>query len=183
MNRRKFISNFLTFITSSGLVFAGINRDVNTKGIDVMSGKNGKGESSGNCLFCYTIYGDCASKKNSKRIIYNRSTGKPMIISSKKYDKWEKDAIKQMENDKVPKLKLGEKMNAKIIIFRKNRLGGSGDLNNFLQGPLDLLVKAGVLKDDNRNIIYSTDGSRMFYDKDNPRVEIELTLSDEDDII
>jgi len=99
-----------------------------------------------------------------------------MVISSKKAQKWYKDAMRQMKDDNVKKLKIKDKLNAKIIIYRKDRRGGPGDLNNFIQAPLDLLVSYGVIDDDNRDIIYSTDGSRLLYDKENPRVEIELSL-------
>ena len=35
-----------------------------------------------------------------------------------------------------------------------------------------MLVKAGVLEDDNRNIIAAHDGSRVYWDKEHPRIEI-----------
>lgn len=38
----------------------------------------------------------------------------------------------------------------------------------------DLLVKEGVLKDDNRSIIRSRDRSRVLYDKERPRAEIRI---------
>lgn len=136
-----------------------------------------KKKSSPTVVFSYTIYGDCASQKNNKRIVYNKRTNKPMIVSSKKATEWRKRALEQMKADHVPKLMLDEPLNAKIIIYRKNRRGGAGDLNNFLQAPLDVLVEYGVIKDDNRDIIYSVDGSRLEYDKENPRVEIELSLT------
>ena len=60
-------------------------------------------------IFKYTIYGDPASKKNSKQIIWNRRTKKPMIISSKKMQRWHKEAKKQMMVDRVPKLRIKEK--------------------------------------------------------------------------
>ena len=37
-----------------------------------------------------------------------------------------------------------------------------------------MLVKYGVLKDDNSEIITSHDGSRVLYDKDNPRTEVTI---------
>ena len=39
----------------------------------------------------------------------------------------------------------------------------------------DILVQAGVLADDNRDIVVGHDGSRVFWDKENPRVEITIT--------
>lgn len=49
------------------------------------------------------------------------------------------------------------------------------DTVNLLEGTLDVLVKHGVLADDNSNIVVSMDGSRVYYDKENPRTEITIT--------
>lgn len=38
----------------------------------------------------------------------------------------------------------------------------------------DILVKEKILKDDNRRIIRDRDGSRVLYDKENPRAEIYI---------
>ena len=38
----------------------------------------------------------------------------------------------------------------------------------------DLLVSAGILADDNSNIVKSHDGTRVLYDKANPRTEIYI---------
>lgn len=46
----------------------------------------------------------------------------------------------------------------------------------------DLLVKEKILKDDNRNVIRCRDGSRVLYDKENPRAEIYIyQYAEEDD--
>lgn len=45
----------------------------------------------------------------------------------------------------------------------------------------DILVKEGILKDDNRNIIRSRDGSRVLYDKERPRAEIWIFAYDEEE--
>lgn len=49
------------------------------------------------------------------------------------------------------------------------------DLVNLLEATCDILVAADVIEDDNCKIIASHDGSRVLYDKTNPRVEITLT--------
>ena len=49
------------------------------------------------------------------------------------------------------------------------------DLTNLLESVDDALVAAGVLADDNSQIIVSHDGSRVLYDKDNPRTEVSIT--------
>lgn len=48
------------------------------------------------------------------------------------------------------------------------------DLVNLLEATDDILVKYGVIKDDNSEIIVSHDGSRVLYDKDNSRTEIYI---------
>ena len=48
------------------------------------------------------------------------------------------------------------------------------DLVNLLQATCDILVKGGVLVDDNCRHIKKVDGSEVLYDKQNPRVEIDL---------
>jgi Holliday junction resolvase RusA-like endonuclease len=44
-----------------------------------------------------------------------------------------------------------------------------------MASTMDILVKADVLKDDNCRIVAAHDGSRVAYDKDQPRVEIVIT--------
>ena len=48
------------------------------------------------------------------------------------------------------------------------------DLCNLLGATCDILVKFGVIADDNCKIVKSHDGSRVLLDKENPRVEIEI---------
>ena len=48
------------------------------------------------------------------------------------------------------------------------------DLVNLQEATLDVLVKYGVILDDNSNIVASMDGSRVLYDKNNPRTEIDI---------
>jgi Holliday junction resolvase RusA-like endonuclease len=50
------------------------------------------------------------------------------------------------------------------------------DLVNLQESTLDVLVKYGILADDNSNIVVSMDGSRVLYSKENPRTEIEIEL-------
>lgn len=49
------------------------------------------------------------------------------------------------------------------------------DLTNLLEAIDDVLVKYGLLKDDNFNIVAGHDGSRVRLDKENPRTEITIT--------
>ena len=49
-----------------------------------------------------------------------------------------------------------------------------GVLSGYLQAVQDVLVVAGILEDDNSNIVASVDGSAVLYDKENPRTEITI---------
>jgi len=52
---------------------------------------------------------------------------------------------------------------------------------NLLAAIDDILVKHGILEDDNRDTVVSHDGSRVYYDKTSPRVEIIITTVDDYD--
>lgn len=52
---------------------------------------------------------------------------------------------------------------------------------NLYEALDDILVKEKILSDDNVNIIRSRDGSRVFYDKANPRAEIYIYAYTEED--
>lgn len=55
------------------------------------------------------------------------------------------------------------------------------DQTNLMECLDDILIAAGVIKDDNSRIVQAHDGTRVLYDKDNPRVEIYITRMPEDD--
>lgn len=48
------------------------------------------------------------------------------------------------------------------------------DLTNLLEAIDDVIVAAGLLADDHCKIIVSHDGSRVAYDKQNPRTEVTI---------
>ena len=63
-------------------------------------------------------------------------------------------------------------INLKALYYMPSRR--KVDLINLHEALHDSLVAANVLLDDNCNIIVSTDGSHVFYDKINPRTEIYI---------
>ncbi len=73
--------------------------------------------------------------------------------------------------------KLGQpidyKVNIKCVFYRGSRR--KSDLVGYLQSIQDILVEAKILLDDNSDIVVSTDGSRVEYDKYEPRTEIVIT--------
>ena len=63
-------------------------------------------------------------------------------------------------------------VNIKALYFMPTRR--RVDLCNLHESLCDVLVKHGVIEDDNSSIIVSMDGSRVLYDKQNPRTEIYI---------
>lgn len=111
------------------------------------------------------------SKKNSQQIFINNMTGKPFIMPSKKFKEYEEVALWY-----IPKnIHINAPVNIKCIFYMPTKR--KCDLTNLLEAIDDIMVKAGLLADDNYTIIESHDGSRVFYDKDNPRTEVIITES------
>ena len=93
-----------------------------------------------------------------------------MIIQSEEYKQYEKDAGWFLKKPASP---ISEPINIKCVFYRDSRR--RVDLTNLLEAIDDILVKYKIIADDNFEIIRGHDGSRVFVDKDNPRVEIEIT--------
>jgi len=110
------------------------------------------------------------SKKNSQQILVNKATGRPFIMPSKKFKEYEKAAMYFMPKLDKP---IDYRVNVICLFYMPTRR--KCDLTNMLEAIDDIMVKAGVLADDNYSIIESHDGSRVFYDKDNPRTEVVIT--------
>ena len=114
------------------------------------------------------------TKKNSSEICYNPVTKMRFIRPSKIYKQYEQDCgifipKKYLNaNIKVP-------VNIKCTFFMASRR--KVDISNLLSAIDDILVHYKVLEDDNCRIIVSHDGSRVYYDKENPRTVIEITKS------
>ena len=114
------------------------------------------------------------TKKNSSRIVKNRATGKTMLIPSKKYKEYEK-ACESLDLSLSKPVDYPCNVEAVYYMPTRRRV----DLVNLEEATLDILVKFGVLVDDNRNIVYTMNGSKVLYDKENPRTEITITPSED----
>ena len=120
------------------------------------------------------LYGRIPSKKNSKNIInrWNRT----FIISSKKYIEWEKEQLEYIEIKRLTKqIEIINplwplKINCIFFMPDKRRT----DLSNKFESIADCLVKAKVIADDNYEILNEVHLYYWWYDKENPRCEIEL---------
>lgn len=126
----------------------------------------------------YIIKGDPRTKKNSMDIV---SFGKKCptcgkrqynkLVQGKANREYSEAALWQLKP--TPPRPIECPVNVKCLFFMKTKRLVDG-LN--LQAAIDdLLVEAEILADDNSRIVVGHDGSRVLYDKDNPRVEITIT--------
>lgn len=124
----------------------------------------------------FTINIQPRTKKNSQQILINHRTGRPFITPSSAYKAYQKAALMCIP----PQARKGidYPVNVRCIYYMGTRR--RCDLNNLLEATADVLVDAGVLADDNSQIVAGHDGSRVLYDKDHPRTEITITRMDDD---
>ena len=115
------------------------------------------------------------TKKNHSRIVYNSKTKVPMVIPSEQYKKYEREFrfCSVTVDGTWPLLPIDFPVNVKCTFYMPTKR--KCDLTNLLEAIDDVLVKYKYLEDDNYSIIAGHDGSRVKYDKECPRTEIEIT--------
>lgn len=121
----------------------------------------------------YTIPIVPVTKKNSQQILRTKQ-GRPFIAPSKKYKAYEKEALVYIVPPRTGPI--DQPCNVKALFYMPTRR--RVDLVNLEEALLDVLVIAGVLADDNAAVVASMDGSRVLYDKANPRTEIEIEINE-----
>lgn len=116
-----------------------------------------------------TLRGRPITKKNSSRIAYTR-TGRPFIRPSAAYERYERACLRQIDWRQEP---IDSRVRLMCVYYMptKHRV----DLCNLIEATQDILVRGGVLADDDSRIVVSLDGSCVAYDKKDPRVEILIT--------
>lgn len=113
------------------------------------------------------------SKKNSQRIFRPNGMNRPIIVPSEQYKQYEREAAYFMPCG----IHINEPVNVKCLFYMPTRR--KVDLTNLLEAIDDVMVKAGLLADDNFTVVESHDGSRVLYDKERPRTEIIITKNNE----
>lgn len=116
----------------------------------------------------FTIPSDPRTKKNSMRLV--RRGGKMIPIPSEAFEAYQERAGYYIPYKWAA---INFPINLKCVYYMQTRR--KVDLCNLLGATCDILVHYGVIADDSSNIVASHDGSRVEYDKYNPRVEITIT--------
>ena len=126
----------------------------------------------------FVISGNPVTKKNSQQIVYNPKTKRPFIMPSAKYKEYAKAALWELSVQGVKDftefdfpISVPVNVSCQYFMATKRKV----DLCNLIEATLDILCDAGVLDDDNCTIVARHDESEVRYDKEHPRVEIEIT--------
>jgi len=123
----------------------------------------------------FVIPGRPITKKNSSRIIINARTKRPMVIPSPQYKEYEQAALWHLKQYVGPTF--GGPVRVRALYWLPDRRSRP-DLLGLEEATADILEAAGIVAND--RMIVSWDGSRIAgYDKERPRVEIEITEAEE----
>lgn len=132
-------------------------------------------------IFHIVIYGNPFIKKNSQRTIWHKYLKRIIVVYSANFSRWKKDSMMQLgmgSRGKWRKSFEGRPEGIDYPIIMKCHFhvvdARKRDLSALYEGIQDVLVESKILKDDNFNIITGHDGSRVFIDKENPRIELWL---------
>lgn len=109
------------------------------------------------------------TKKNHGRIV--QRGGRPMLLPSEQFERYQEAAGWYLRP-----LGVSEPVNVRCLFYMPTRR--IVDLVGLLQAIDDVMVHYGVIEDDNSRIVVSHDGSRVLYDKENPRTEITITAGE-----
>lgn len=123
----------------------------------------------------YSIPLVAMTKKNHQRILtkVNKETGKKhsFVAPSEYFTSFQNKCgwfIKPL-----PEKPISDPVNIKYTFYMDTMR--RVDITNLFNAMDDVLVHYDVLEDDNCKIVVAHDGSRVYYDKENPRIEIEIT--------
>ena len=117
------------------------------------------------------------TKKNSNEIHVNPRTGKPFVAPSRRFKEYQDNCgYFIMRGDVKPVTEYPVNIKCLFYMPTKRRV----DLTNLLEAIDDVLVHYGVIVDDSDKYLAAHDGSRVLYDKENPRTEIYISRLEEE---
>jgi len=113
------------------------------------------------------LHGRVPSKKNSRKAIY--TGGRTIMIPSDQYKMWHGGAMGEIIGTKAI-----TKYPVRVTISLWMPDAIRADLTNKAESIMDLLVDAGVLQDDNWNVVPEVILRCKSIDRTNPRAEITI---------
>lgn len=125
----------------------------------------------------FTVWGSPRTKKTSNQVV---TKGRVRVLPSKAWSRWVKTApiLRGITREEPVRQVLSIADRPYNICATFYRDARRGDAVGYYQGLADLLEKRGVISDD--KWLCAWDGSRLRVDRVNPRVEVVLTVMDED---
>lgn len=121
------------------------------------------------------IPGQTPSKKNSKQIVLP-GDGRRRVVSSEFYTTWEKEALLRLRQNELVGYPWKYPLRVGFHYVRKGR--HRFDWNNLDQAVADILVKAGIIKDDSMNHIYPNGDLSWEVSKEKERQGVYVTLEE-----
>ncbi len=115
------------------------------------------------------IEGQCPSKKNSRNLFVRN--GRIVNIPSKIHAAWERQALVSLQTQY--RGQFDGPVSVTCEFYNKDKR--LRDIDNQQSAVLDLLVKSGLLKDDNYLNVVELHGYFKGIDKENPRVQIKVS--------
>lgn len=120
---------------------------------------------------CFGITGRIPSKKNGKRILRGRG-GVRFIGSSKSYGAWEREHVAELADLRLFPAPLRH-CTVAIAFTAGDRI--KFDLTNKAESVMDLLVLAGVIEDDNADVVPSVTLTLAGYEKGKFYAKVTIT--------
>lgn len=122
-------------------------------------------------VLTFIVKGNPITKKNSSRII--KTGNRSFIVPSQQYKEYEKAFIVECMANKMFHKNINYPCNFQYKYYMQTKR--KVDLTNLISATDDCLQAAKVIVDDDCSIVVGHDGSRVYYDKENPRVEITIS--------
>lgn len=123
-----------------------------------------------------TYHGVVTAKKNSKQIIWNRNSHRPMLISNRRARKQENDMVQSFMLDAYGEGWRGGGKNStfeiNICIWNKDRR--RRDLDNQATAIIDALVLAHIIPDDGMDYVQKVCVEYRGQDKEDPRAVVKI---------
>lgn len=116
------------------------------------------------------------TKKNSQKIRVNHQTGKRYVAPSDTFLIYQNKCLEYLYpfRSRANEWKYPLNIECRFYMPTRRRV----DLTNLLEATDDILTHYKIIVDDDAHHVGGHDGSRVYYDKDNPRTEIYISPLD-----